>query len=128
MAADHPLLGVGPDNFRWLYGKYLGLDRWDSDIHSNNLYLEWLADTGIIGLAAFLWLSATILRMTWQGLLHEANSTLRLWQLALLASLSIWYVHGLVDYFFEFTAPSIAFWLIVGLAASRSAQRDEKKA
>jgi len=120
MASAYPLLGVGPDNFRWLYGKYLGLDVWNTDLHANNLYLEWLADTGIIGLIAFLWLSVTILRVTWQGVKCEDDNSLWVWQLAVLASLTAWYVHGLVDYFYEFAATSIAFWLLVGLAARRA--------
>jgi hypothetical protein len=50
-----PLLGVGPDNFRHLYGAQLGLETWDERVQANNLYLEVLADVGLLGLAAFLW-------------------------------------------------------------------------
>ena len=50
-----PLLGVGPDNFRHLYGAELGLETWDERVQANNLYLEVLADVGLFGLAAFLW-------------------------------------------------------------------------
>jgi O-antigen ligase len=50
-----PLLGVGPDNFRHLYGAQLGLESWDERVQANNLYLEVLADVGLLGLAAFLW-------------------------------------------------------------------------
>src|ERR1051326_8018089 len=38
MFRAHPLLGVGPDNFRHLYGAYLGLSEWDERVHANNLY------------------------------------------------------------------------------------------
>ncbi len=53
-----PLLGVGPDNFRHLYGAQLGLETWDERVQANNLYLEVLADVGLLGLAAFLWVVA----------------------------------------------------------------------
>jgi O-antigen ligase len=53
-----PLLGVGPDNFRHLYGAQLGLETWDERVQANNLYLEVLADVGLLGLAAFLWVIA----------------------------------------------------------------------
>ena len=43
----HPWLGVGPDNFRHLYGALLGLETWDERIQANNLYLEILADVGV---------------------------------------------------------------------------------
>ncbi|MCA1646526.1 MAG: O-antigen ligase family protein [Chloroflexi bacterium] len=62
MVAAHPLLGVGPDNFRHLYGAQLGLETWDERVQANNLYLELLADTGLLGLAAFGWVVAGPLR------------------------------------------------------------------
>jgi hypothetical protein len=36
--ARHPLLGIGPDNFRHVYGRYLGLDRFDDRVHANDMY------------------------------------------------------------------------------------------
>src|SRR5262249_33003406 len=50
---SHPF-GVGPDNYRLEYGKYLGVTRWDTRIYSNNLYLEILTGSGILGLTSFL--------------------------------------------------------------------------
>src|SRR5262249_13805552 len=50
---SHPF-GIGPDNFRLEYGTYIGATRWDTHVYSNNLYLELLTGSGIIGLAAFL--------------------------------------------------------------------------
>ena len=50
-------LGVGPDNFRLLYGAYAGLPGADARTHSNNMYLEMLAGGGLRGGAAFGWLS-----------------------------------------------------------------------
>ena len=44
--------GVGPDNDRLQYGKYLGARRWDTHVYSNNLYLEILTGSGILGLEA----------------------------------------------------------------------------
>ena len=53
---DHPLLGIGPDNFRRAYGHYLGREQTDDRLHANNFYIEVLATLGIAGLAAFVWL------------------------------------------------------------------------
>ena len=41
-----------------------------------------------------------------------------MWQLALLAALTAWYVHGMLDSFYEFTPSFVAFWIIAGLALS----------
>ena len=61
MLWSHPLLGVGPDNFRFLYGAYLDLEEWDHKLHSNNMYLEFLVGSGIPGGLLFLWLCFRIL-------------------------------------------------------------------
>lgn len=112
MVQDRPLLGVGPDNFRWRFGDYAGLATWDTNIHTNNLYIEWLADTGILGILAFLWFSVQMARQAWRTLPNPQNWP---WIVALIGALVAWYAHGVVDYFFEFTPAYTAFWLLIGL-------------
>lgn len=123
MFRANPLFGVGPDNFRWIYGNYLSLTRWDTNIHANSIYLEWLADTGLIGLLAFLWLNGRWLQFAWQRLNRQADLDFWVWQLALIASLTAWFVHGFLDNFFEFAGTYILFWLIAGLAINPSLYR-----
>jgi O-antigen ligase len=63
MWADHPLLGVGPDNFEVHYQSYsavIGLDPRAEARGAHNLYLEAFAELGLVGGVAFLtmvWLS-----------------------------------------------------------------------
>jgi putative inorganic carbon (hco3(-)) transporter len=70
MWADHPLIGVGPDNFEVNYLRYserIGTDPRPEERGAHNLYLESLAETGVLGAAAFftvLWLS---LRGAWRA-------------------------------------------------------------
>ncbi len=120
MAVARPVLGVGPDNFRLVYGDYASVKVWDSTVHANNIYLEWLADTGLVGFAIFLWLNAALLAGVYRNLGRGNPSgpaaAYVIWQLALLAALTAWYVHGMLDSFYEFTPTFVAFWLIAGLA------------
>lgn len=118
MAADYPLFGVGPDSFRWSYGEYAGVTDWDTGIHANNLYLEWLAGTGIVGLLAFLWLSSRLAKLGLSRLRFQKSENAWLMALGLAAGLATWYVHGFVDFFYEFTPAYLAFWLLVGLLAA----------
>jgi O-antigen ligase len=118
IAQAHPLFGVGPDNYRLTYGPYLGSTRWSTSIHANNMYIEWLADTGIIGLLAFLLMSLALVRMAVRSVPAGLLTPLWPWHLALIASLCAWYAHGFVDFFYEFTPATTALWLLVGLAAS----------
>jgi putative inorganic carbon (HCO3(-)) transporter len=59
MFRDHPLLGVGPDNFPDSYLKYSALVGLASDPtlrDPHDLYIQIAAETGLVGLAAFAWL------------------------------------------------------------------------
>ncbi len=115
---EHPLLGVGPDNFRRRYGALLapsttGAPYTDTRIHANSLYFETLADLGLAGLAALAAIAIALLR-----------SLRRHWEAGCVAGLGAavaaltFFVHGLLDYFFEFTPPAVLFWLTLGLTAA----------
>jgi O-antigen ligase len=111
----HPFLGVGPDNFRHLYGAELGLEAWDERVQANNVYLEVLADLGIIGVAVFAWIVAGPIRSTVKSL---ASITYVGVVLALVAFL----VHGLLDSFLAFTPTAFLFWMLLGVAQSQNPQ------
>jgi Na+-transporting methylmalonyl-CoA/oxaloacetate decarboxylase gamma subunit len=116
---QHPVLGVGPDNFRHRYGEVIspgeGGRYTDERLHANNLYLEVLADLGLAGAAALLILIHALLI---QGRRSMCAPDLAdpMVVFALLAILAF-FVHGLVDYFFEFTPTLDLWWLLLALAS-----------
>ncbi|HEX8967400.1 MAG TPA: O-antigen ligase family protein, partial [Chloroflexota bacterium] len=117
MLAQHPLLGVGPDNFRHVYGTYLGLSTWDERVHANNFYLEMLADVGLPATAAFGGLLAIVGVCLVRCLRAEPRAApVRLWAVGLAAAMAAFLIHGLLDYFLEFTPTYLLFWLVAGLA------------
>jgi O-antigen ligase/polysaccharide polymerase Wzy-like membrane protein len=129
MFAEHPLLGVGPDNFRHVSGTYLGLAVWDDRVHANDLYLEMLADLGIVGAAALAILLAPAVVGGVRLVRDPPAGPLALLGLGLAASLLAFFLHGLLDYFLEFTPVYLLFWLIVGLLlAAQSLRRDSSPA
>jgi hypothetical protein len=103
MFIAHPF-GVGPDNYRLEYGKYLDAVRWDTHVYSNNLYLEILTGSGVLGLMAFLLLLAS---RRWGS---DAASL----------SIGIFLVHGVVDVFLMTTPIYFAFWMLLGWRANDS--------
>jgi hypothetical protein len=113
--AAHPLLGAGPDNFRHLYGAELGLEGWDERVQANDVYLDVLADLGVVGLAAFLWVVAAPVKR----IIRSINSYVAL---ALIASIATFLVHGLLDSFLTFTPTVVLFWMLLGLALAQKPQ------
>jgi hypothetical protein len=98
MFVEHPF-GVGPDNYRLQFGKYLGATHWDTHISSNSLYLELLTGSGILGLVAF---GLVVVMIPWR--LEPAC-----------LAIAVFLVHGLVDAFLMTTPIYFTFWILVGV-------------
>jgi O-antigen ligase len=107
----HPLLGLGPDNFRHLYGRYLGRYAADDRLHANSLYFETLANLGIAGVLALIFLLVALARAARPAL---AAPPTRLLALGMGVGLCAYVAHGTLDYFFEFTPTYALFWLLAG--------------
>lgn len=74
MAQDHPLFGVGLGNYALRYTDY-HLINWEAPLgHAHNLYLNFLAETGVVGLAAYLAFWMSIFRVTWTTLKHPERT------------------------------------------------------
>jgi O-Antigen ligase len=115
----HPLLGIGMGSFQQVYGPYLGMQRWDTRIHTNNLYLEVLVGTGIVGLIAFLALIGAQLYTIWQVVRKQAASQEPQW-LALTTGLVLasFLIHGILDAFLAFTSTNLLLWMWLGIGGA----------
>ncbi|MFI5272098.1 MAG: O-antigen ligase family protein [Ktedonobacterales bacterium] len=69
MFAAHPLLGVGAGNFNAAYPHYVvNLALWPEALgHAHNYYINVAAETGILGLLAFLAFAAGVVAVAWQA-------------------------------------------------------------
>jgi O-antigen ligase len=110
MVRDHPLLGVGLDNFVYLYQRPYLRDGAVSEpnlSHPHNWLLNVWLELGLLGLVAFGWL----LRRFW--LLAKTHT--RNWMVAgALGALADLLVHGLIDNSYFLVDLAFLFWL--GLA------------
>jgi hypothetical protein len=112
LIARHPLLGIGLDNFRLIYGRELGQTAWNESIHTNSTYLETLVSVGLIGsLPFFGWMVLMTLDI-WRTLRRPSVS---IWQTAVAAGILAFFIHGLLDYFLLFNTTALLFWLLIGL-------------
>ncbi len=107
----HPVLGIGPDNFRHLSGEYLGRTDTDPRMHANSLYFETLADLGALGALAFAALVVAFAAAARRAVRAPAT---RLWALGFGVALGTYLLHGALDYFLEFTPTYALFWLLAG--------------
>lgn len=112
MMQERPLLGIGLDNFRLIYGERLDKPIYDKTVHTNNFYLELLVSLGIIGAIPFLIWSAALLVDVLRTL---RRLDLTMWQVALAAGLLAFFIHGFLDFFLLFNATGLLFWLLAGL-------------
>ena len=109
MWAENPFFGAGPDNYRWTYGTMAGKTVFDTRVFANNMFLEFAATLGALGLAAF---AAAVAFALWNGArLGEASDLIRVALVILVAML----VHGLGDYVLAFTGHYLVFGLVVGV-------------
>ncbi len=96
MVRYHPVLGVGFGNYEDVYPGYALLN-WPYPLgHAHNIYLNTLAETGIIGFLAYAALWVSVLWNTWQ-----VTRGAELWQrslaVGLLASWTYLSAHQFVD-------------------------------
>ncbi len=117
MFEAHPLVGVGPDNFRLTYGAYAGLFGTDERTHSNNMYLEMLAGGGLLVAAPFGWLlwRSALCANRIASILDGLGGTAALGVAAALLAIA---VHASVDSFLSFAPTYVLFSLTLGCAVA----------
>jgi O-antigen ligase len=100
MIADHPLTGVGLDNFLYAYRtRYVLPSAWqEPDLsHPHNLILDTWTRLGVGGLAVMAWLLVAYFRGAWLQF-RAATGQRRALLLGLLAAMVALVAHGMVDH------------------------------
>ncbi|MFN8467065.1 MAG: O-antigen ligase family protein [Caldilineaceae bacterium] len=116
MGLDHPLFGVGPDNFLYAYRSgHLLPSAWQEPNlnHPHNLLLDWWTRLGIPGLLLGLaWLGLG----TWSVLRWLRRGPTRALALGVLAAIAAGLAHGLIDVSYALPDLMIVWMLLFGLA------------
>jgi putative inorganic carbon (HCO3(-)) transporter len=96
MLAEHPLLGVGIGNYVPVYPAY-ALPGWRDPLgHAHNYYLHIAAETGLVGLAAYLVLLSACFWNGWDAV-RRASGTDQAVALGILGVLGAFVVHSVFD-------------------------------
>lgn len=117
MFADHPLFGVGLDNFLYEYrGRYILDAAWrEPDLnHPHNLILDFATRLGLAGLMAGGWLAWVWGQTLWRVQVGNRGIWLPVAVGVGGAFIYTW-VHGLVDHTFFLVDLAFAFYLLLGI-------------
>jgi O-antigen ligase len=131
MIRDHPLLGVGPDNFLHYYAPTRRQDRWQHQCpagagymlatagfepcqsHPHDEVLDAWLSTGIAGLAAFVWIQVLFWRESLRSWFRERDPLVIGVMGAMFAALA----HGLVDNSYFLPDLALYFWVLCGFVS-----------
>ena len=122
----HPLLGVGPGNYRISllphrtatghreWNELMGMRNNVAD-HAHNEYLEYWSESGFFGLAAMIWLLGAMLWVGWDFLRTQGPSVTWTITLGCMMGLIATLVHSFFSFNLRDPASASHFWLLGGL-------------
>jgi O-antigen ligase len=120
MVRDHPLLGIGLDNFAYVYPQFYlrpGAAAEPNLSHPHNWLLDVWLSLGVLGLIAFCWLLAQSWREARAALAANLN---RGWLVAgALGATADLLVHGFIDNSYFLVDLAFVFWLCLTLTEGR---------
>ncbi|MFA5809485.1 MAG: O-antigen ligase family protein [Thermoleophilia bacterium] len=112
------VLGVGPDQFRHRYIESAPELPPDSRLETHNIFIQALTDTGVVGLAAMVFLLASALLLQFRLIMnHSLEPFDRYVSLALIVATVAYVVHGMLDYFLWQTGIAFLFFAYLGLTS-----------
>ncbi len=110
----NPILGAGTGNFVWAFQNNFSLSETWMYQPAHNIYLLIAAETGLLGLLAFLAFLLLTIRSAWRG---RADFTIN----CLLFIVFCLLLFGLVDHFeWDLQQGQLMFWLFLGILAAIS--------
>jgi putative inorganic carbon (HCO3(-)) transporter len=122
MVQDNWVFGIGIGNaaFRKMYSLYM-VSGYEA-LGAYNVFLEVLAEMGVLGLLAFLWLLTVLVVTAWHTF-RDGDREARWLSAGILAALAGTFVMGMVDTVFYRPAVQLQFWWLIALAVSLTPRR-----
>lgn len=124
MMTRSPIIGVGLGGFRDTYASYIQtLPRGDQPIEKDvlwphNIYLTLWVESGVVALAAFLWIALIFYSETLHAYFQNKNTRV----IGSAAAIAAILLHGLVDTPYLKNDLSLLFWIIIVLSIVQGKQ------
>lgn len=116
MIQERPVFGWGYGNYKQFRAPYYArYPQADTDAHAHNVYLQIWVESGLLGLGAFVFLFAGILRKGWQIYGALSSEPLKSWTLGILLSVVGFLIGGLTQHNFGDAEVAIVLWASVGV-------------
>lgn len=114
MINDHPIIGVGPGEFKNVYdASYKSPEVTQDMIHTHNNFIQILAESGIVGLIGFIIVFGNLFfKNLFATFTNNPYAYIRL------AITTFFLLFGLIDYTFDASAVMKLFWYIIGITLS----------
>jgi O-antigen ligase len=123
MVRDHPVLGVGPDNFLYAYRTHYVLPTaWEEFnlSHPHNVVLDFWLRLGLPGLLVLFWLLGAFFHRGWRGYKLLPEGGRRALMLGTIAGMVNLLAHGLVDNAFFLVDLAFTFMLMLALVQAKA--------
>ena len=126
---ESPCWGTGLGNFTGLYGSYIDVPWIRPDyLTVNNLYLEVLSETGIVGFGIFYFLAVSAIRGGYRHFRRSVSSWSRIIGFGLFGAVIAIFAHGVLDLTLEVSPQfDTLLWMIFALfVADTQVQKSEQ--
>ena len=114
--ADHPVQGVGADNFAVGYARERNSH--EEPLYPHSIELRLLSQTGLVGTGLFVGFLAFAVAAALRS--RRIDPTRAALASAGLVAFSYWFVHGSIDWFWEVPALAAPAFAVLGLAGGMS--------
>ncbi len=117
MIRDHPLTGVGLDNFLYRYPEYMLPEAWQEPglSHPHNIILDYWTRLGIGGVVILVWLQFGFFRTAVRLYRRLPEGNARAIILGLIAGMAATLAHGLIDNSYFLVDLAFIFFLGAGI-------------
>jgi O-antigen ligase len=126
MISHYPFFGVGVNTYSKVYAKYKlpeaeKMGPTPDSFYAHNNFLHMAGETGLLGLAAFLWFLFVLFKKNFSAFKGINDEYLKIVSLSLVGCLIAFLINGLTETSLYNARVAMIFWFIVGfsLAVSR---------
>jgi O-antigen ligase/Tfp pilus assembly protein PilF len=114
--ADYPIMGSGPGTFGAVYPAYKTVPDPVFYEHAHNDYVQWMAETGIVGFGLGAGALGILFGFILAGGRARRNPRAKVLLLGVVTGLAAILIHGLNDFNFHIPANAFLFTVLTGMA------------